>query len=205
MPLHLFKKQQRTPPVERVRELSSHGFSEPEIIDILRREGYSPQEIDLALTQVLKEKLQTTSIEVKNKEVETTKTPKFEEVTKKLQLDQPSQVQQPQTQTEYSWEDYFNYIDYLIHSRVSELTKELEKINLKYQTLEKRIEEISQSMKETLTSKEESYSKILKKLEESSQKIDQLSQRINALEEIFKEILPALIESIRSLARLAQK
>lgn len=191
--------------MERVRELSSHGFSEPEIIDVLRREGYSPQEIDLALTQVLKEKLQTTSVEVKSKEAETTKIPTFEEVTKKLQLDQPSQAQQSQTQTEYSWEDYFNYIDYLIHSRVSELTKELEKINLKYQTLEKRIEEISQSMKETLTSKEESYSKILKKLEESSQKIDQLSQRINALEEIFKEILPALIESIRSLARLAQK
>jgi len=205
MPLYLFKKQQRAPPVERVRELSSHGFSEPEIIDVLRREGYSPQEIDLALTQVLKEKLQTTSVEVKSKEAETTKIPTFEEVTKKLQLDQPSQAQQSQTQTEYSWEDYFNYIDYLIHSRVSELTKELEKINLKYQTLEKRIEEISQSMKETLTSKEESYSKILKKLEESSQKIDQLSQRINALEEIFKEILPALIESIRSLARLAQK
>jgi methyl-accepting chemotaxis protein len=197
MPLQLFKRQQKLPPVERVRELSSHGFSEPEIVDVLRKEGYGPQEIDLALTQALKERLQTPSVETKENKEET-KIPTFEDVAKKVQPE-PTQQQQ------YSWDDYFNYIDYLIHTRISEINKEIEKVDLKYQNLEKRIEEINQNIRQTVITKEESYHQILKKMDELNSSIGELSQRVSALEEIFKEVLPALIESVRSLSKLAQQ
>jgi len=212
MPLQLFKKQQRAPPVERVKELSSHGFSEPEIIDVLRKEGYSAQEIDLALTQALKEKLQTPST-IQQKEEE--KIPSFEDVAKKVQQEQLTQqaAQQlniqhqqavPQHEQQYSWEDYFNYIDYLIHSRISEISKELENIHSKYQNLERRIEEINQSVKQTIIAREGTYNQILKKIEELNNSFREVSQRIDVLEELFKEILPALIESVRSLTKMAQ-
>ncbi len=42
-------------PTRRVQELMSRGFSELDTIDVLRREGYSPDEIDSALTQSVKE------------------------------------------------------------------------------------------------------------------------------------------------------
>jgi predicted nucleotidyltransferase len=207
MPLQLFKKQQKAPPVERVKELSSHGFSEPEIIDVLRREGYNPQEIDIALTQALKEKLMSPNQEAKEEKTE--KIPSFEDVVKKVQPEQPEQTTQTlQAQPQYpqySWEDYFNYIDYLIHSRVSEIAKEVEKINLKSQNLENRIEEIIRDFKGMTKSKEDYYDKILKKIEELNSSINELSKRINALEEIFKEILPALIDSVRSLSRLVKE
>jgi len=213
MPLQLFKKQQRAPPVERVKELSSHGFSEPEIIDVLRKEGYTPQEIDLALTQALKEKLQAPS-PIQQKEEE--KTPSFEDVVKKAypeQLTQSYPLDQSNIQhqqatlqfgQQYSWDDYFNYIDYLIHSRISEISKELEKIDFKYQNLEKRMEEINQIMKQNIIEKEESYTQILKKIEELNNSLREASQRIGVLEELFREILPALIESVRSLTKIAQ-
>jgi len=41
-------------PVDRARQLMSKGFSETEVIDVLRREGYSAEEIDKALTETLK-------------------------------------------------------------------------------------------------------------------------------------------------------
>jgi prefoldin subunit 5 len=85
------------------------------------------------------------------------------------------------------------------------MNKELEKINLKYQTLEKRIEEINQSMKQATLTKEEAYNQILRRIEGINSSLNELSQRINALEEIFKEILPALIESVRSLSKLVQE
>src|SRR3989338_713027 len=44
----------KSSPSERVGELSSKGFPEGEIIDVLRKEGYGPDEIDRAMTQVLK-------------------------------------------------------------------------------------------------------------------------------------------------------
>jgi len=213
MPLQLFKKQQRMPPIERVKELSSHGFSEPEIIDVLRKEGYSPQEIDLALTEALKEKLQTTAL-TQQKEEE--KIPSFEDVVKKVQPEQqtqPQPIQQPniryqqaqlQLDQQYSWEDYFNYIDYLIHSRISEINRELEKINAKYQDLERRIEEINLNVRESVSKKEETYTQILRKFDELNSSMADLAQRINTLEEILKDILPALIESVRSLTKIAQ-
>lgn len=42
-------------PTDRARELMSRGFSELDTIDVLRREGFSPDEIDSSLTQVVKE------------------------------------------------------------------------------------------------------------------------------------------------------
>lgn len=42
-------------PSDRSRELMSRGFSELDTIDVLRREGFSPDEIDKSLTQVVKE------------------------------------------------------------------------------------------------------------------------------------------------------
>ncbi len=39
-------------PVNRVKELSGKGFSEPEMIDVLRREGYSAEEIDRAFSMI---------------------------------------------------------------------------------------------------------------------------------------------------------
>lgn len=42
-------------PTDRVRELTGKGFSELDAIDVLRREGFSPDEIDKALTEVVKE------------------------------------------------------------------------------------------------------------------------------------------------------
>jgi DNA anti-recombination protein RmuC len=206
MPLQLFKKHQKAPPVERVKELSSHGFSEPEIIDILRKEGYNPQEIDLALTQALKEKLQTTTSTKQKEEI-----PSFEEVVKKVQPEQQIQQQSiqytssTQPEQQYSWEEYFSYIDYLIHSRISEINKELEKINMKNQNLERRIDEINQNFKEIVSKREETYTQILRKIDELNSSIANLALRISTLEELLKDILPALIESVRSLSRLAQE
>jgi len=42
-------------PIDRVRDLASKGFSEPDMIDALRKDGFSADEIDKALTEALKE------------------------------------------------------------------------------------------------------------------------------------------------------
>lgn len=41
-------------PIDRVREMAARGFSEPEMIDVLRREGFSADEVDKALTSALR-------------------------------------------------------------------------------------------------------------------------------------------------------
>ncbi len=46
-------------PTERVRSLSSQGLSEPEIIKVLKEEGYTPSEADKAMKEALKGAVKT--------------------------------------------------------------------------------------------------------------------------------------------------
>ncbi|MBU0952966.1 MAG: hypothetical protein KKA90_00915 [Nanoarchaeota archaeon] len=48
------KPKNLTPPTQRVSQLSGQGLSDPEIINTLRREGYSPKEVDMAMRTALK-------------------------------------------------------------------------------------------------------------------------------------------------------
>ncbi|MGC9200440.1 MAG: hypothetical protein ACP5F8_00540 [Candidatus Aenigmatarchaeota archaeon] len=214
MALQIFKKKERVPPIGRVKELSSHGFSEPEIIDVLRKEGYSPKEIDIALSEALKEQIKKVeTIETREEAKSEEKLPTLEEIAEKTKPKQePALTQYPQTQDltqyqsqQYSWDDFFNYIDYLIQSRINELKKDIENVNAKYLETERRINELSASIKEVITSKTEEERKILVELDKLDNDIKELSTKISTLEEIFKEILPALIDSVRSLSKLVNK
>ncbi len=48
------KRQERNIPVDMVRNLASKGMSEPEIVAVLRKQGYSPYEIERAISMALK-------------------------------------------------------------------------------------------------------------------------------------------------------
>src|SRR5438128_10637225 len=41
-------------PIERIKEMVARGFTEPEMIDILRNEGFTAEEIDKALTLAMR-------------------------------------------------------------------------------------------------------------------------------------------------------
>lgn len=71
-------------PIDRVREMASRGFSEPEMIDILRRDGFSADEVDKALTQALR-------IGVTGEQPQ------------QAQQWQPVYQQQPQQQQQFQW------------------------------------------------------------------------------------------------------
>ena len=74
-------------PIDRVREMASRGFSEPEMIDVLRREGFSADEVDKALTQALR-------IGVTGEQPQQMQQPQWQPV---------YQRQEPQQQQQFQW------------------------------------------------------------------------------------------------------
>jgi len=187
-------------PIERVKELSAHGFSEPDIIDVLRKEGYSPREIDQALTEALK----STVDKEKRPQPTESALPTLDQLAQPKKLEMPEQPL-PDEYYQYSAEDYANYIDSLIQARVSEVTDEMAKLSVKYQDLEKKIAEINQEIKEMSKSKTTEQMELLKKIESFRDSIDDINTRVGGLEKAFKETLPALIESVRMLSDLVHK
>jgi len=211
--LKLFGKEEQAPsgkgivPVDRVKELSSKGFSEPEIIDVLRKEGYSPEEIDKALTQALKGSLA---------ETEKPKLPTLEEL--QTEQSQPTQSFQPQqvvqepvvqepVQTYPSVQEYptEEIVESVVKEKMSQIDEKLSQFKMQYSELERKIKDIHNRLEMLALSRGREQQDILARLDALKDSMDELVGKISSLEKAFKEALPALIESVRALSDLVQR
>ena len=188
-------------PVDRVKELFSRGFSEPEIIDILRKEGFSPEEVDKALTEALKESVEKKRDVKEEKEVP--KLPTWQEIAspkKEVSLEIPEQPLQQYY--EYPTEDY---IDAIVQARVSEVESKLREFYIRYEELTKKVENLGERLERISRETMEKEGKIISKFESLEEAIRDLSLKVGGLEKAFKETLPALIESVKALSDLIYK
>ncbi|MBU5682521.1 MAG: hypothetical protein QXV63_00920 [Candidatus Aenigmatarchaeota archaeon] len=210
-------------PTEKVKNFLNKGFSEIEIIDILRKEGYSPEEIDKALMQA--------SIEIKSSQL--FQSSQFQISQPQSQPQSPPQTPQPPQQSplqtqivetkqaqptsiqneikesfEESQIDYISlqeYIDYLLRSKTQEINKRLMEINLKFKELEERVLGLKEEIESVSKGTKEDLNKILNEIRLNRDNINDLSIKVETLNKTLKELLPSLIESVRLLSEIIQK
>ena len=193
-------------PIERVRELASKGFSEVDMIDILKKEGYSADEIDSALTEALKMGVGGISPPAEG----IPSLPKAEELQPRQEAVEVPETSLPQSyyyapqqqQQQYPSEEY---IDYVVRERTAELDDKLREFVIKYSELEKRMGEVHEQLSELAKSKTTGEQLIIAKLEEVKALQVDLESRLAGVEKAFKETLPALIESVRALSDVVQR
>ncbi|MFH0711008.1 MAG: hypothetical protein V1944_00350 [Candidatus Aenigmatarchaeota archaeon] len=192
-------------PTERVGELSAKGFPEGEIIDVLRRDGYSADDIDRAMTQVLKLGVTGTPTQP-----QVSNLPQLEPLeSMQQQMPQmpetsiPEQYYYPQQQQpQYSSEEY---IDFLVKERVGEVDHKIQEFIVKNAELEKRLAEINNQITALVQTRTTEEQAILSRLDSYKDVLEDVSIRMGSLEKAFKETLPALIESVRALSDLVQR
>lgn len=195
-------------PVERVRDLTGRGFSEVEVIDVLRKERYSPEEIDNALTQALKFAATTPQqdqpMEYPKREPAL---PTLEEILPKQQTPQMPETSLPQEYYQGYQQNYptEEYVDYVVQARMGEVTQKITEFSMKAQEIEKRIEEVSDRISEIMSLRNAEQTQILSKIETFKEGVGDIETRMGGLEKAFKETLPALIESVRALTDLVQR
>ncbi|MEM5773023.1 MAG: hypothetical protein QXL86_02235 [Candidatus Aenigmatarchaeota archaeon] len=213
MPLPFLQQKPETVkkslPIDRVKELSSKGFSEIDIIDILRKEGYSPEEIDAALTETLK-----SSVGSSSKTEGPIELPKLEELKPK---EAPLEVPETSLPQDYSYytspygsqlpEAYpvEDYIEFLVKEKTAQLDEKLREFVIKYSELEKRFKEIHEQLNELAKSRVSEDKLIISKLDELKSVLSDVETRLAGLEKAFKDALPALIESVRALSDVVQR
>jgi len=205
-------------PVDRVRDMSKKGFSEPEIVDALRKEGFAAKEIDRALTQSLK-----VGVTGQPKEEEkASKIPTLQE----LQSGSSPQPASPQMQSQesvgpqmpepmpYESQQYYapaqdysteELIESVIHEKTGELDKRFMEMKAKNVALERRLADLHNQLTTMSKGRTQTEEAILTKVEVFKESLDEISAHLSSLEKAFKEALPALIESVRSLTDLVNK
>lgn len=219
-------------PLDRVRELMNKGFSEIDSIDVLRREGFSPDEIDKALTQVVKEGVVGSNNNYPNQQggqgfdqsrrnfgsQQSTPTfpPKKEEHNTNLKLPsiedlQGSNQSAPEMPETSLPEEYYQgypteeYIDYVVQERTQDIMDQLNGFSVRNKELESRVREMSERVKELSTIRTDEQKVVLRNVEELKESLNDVNMRMGGLEKAFKDTLPALIESVRALSDLVQR
>lgn len=208
-------------PVDKAKDMSNKGFTEPEIIDALRKEGFSSMEIDSALTQTLKlgvtgDKVETSSRIPTLQELKSQENTFAQPQGVQPPMDQ-NQMQQPPVQqdlqggapayNEYYQDDYSTeeMVESIVHEKMVDLDKKLIDFKSKYTEMERKMTDLHHQLTLMGKTRSENQEKIINKLDSFKDEINDINARISSLEKAFKEALPALIESVRSLTDLVQR
>jgi DNA-binding transcriptional MerR regulator len=194
------------PPTERVRELSSKGFSEIDIIDVLRREGFSPEEIDKALTETTKNEVSATRPSLPKMETEE-RLPTLDDILPPAEKEMPVLPESSLPEGYYQSQPYQTeeFIDYVVQERVRELNEKFIEFSVRTEELDKRIASINERVEEIMRIRSTEQTQVITKIDSFKDSVTEIDMRIGSLEKAFKETLPALIESVRALSDIVQR
>jgi DNA-binding transcriptional MerR regulator len=198
------KKAEKSPrlgrgfiPTDRVKELSGKGFSEPEMIDVLRKEGFSAEEIDRGLTQALE--LKVSGIPEPQPDFQTIG--QHEPTPQIPQIPEPS-LQYPEATEGYGTEEL---IESIVSERMADVDQRLSEFNAKHAELERNISNLHHQLSITTKGRSQAEQTIIARMDSIKDSIDDMNASMSSLEKAFKDALPALIESVRSLTDLVQR
>ncbi len=214
-------------PSDRVRELMEKGFSEIDSIDVLRREGFSPDEIDKALTNAVKEGVVGNSRYQQpqqqnfdsysnfrgqsenasfpqRREPASFKLPTIEDLHghKEEMPDMPETSLPEEYYQGYPTEEY---IDYIVQERNQDIVDQINTFNVRNKELETRLREMAERVKELSKVRTDDQQVVLRGIEDLKSELTDVNTRMASLEKAFKDTLPALIESVRALSDLVQR
>lgn len=183
-------------PTDRVRELSDKGFSEPEIIDVLRKEGFGAEEIDRALTQVLE-------LKISGQPEPQSSLPTFGQP----QQPQIPQIPEPSLQYSQATEGYGaeELVESIVNERMADVNQELTEFKMKHADMERDISNLHHQLSIITKSRSQAEQVIITKLDSMKDSMVDVNARMSSLEKAFKDALPALIESVRALTDLVQR
>jgi hypothetical protein len=208
MALTIFKKKEpetmpmgKGMPIDRVKELSGKGFSEPDMIDVLRKEGYSPGEIDSALTEALKMGVSGVTPPAQPQQEQMPLLPALQpvEAVQNIPIMPETSLPQNYYQQQYPTEEY---VEYLVRERMGGVDEKINEFTIRYEELEKRMQTVWDQLNTIATGRSTEQQQILQKLDVFKDSLVEMETRMGSLEKVFRETLPALIESVRALSDL---
>lgn len=208
MALTIFKKKEpetmsvsKGVPIDRVKDLSGKGFSEPDMIDVLRKEGYSPEDIDNALTEALKMGVSGVAAPTQPQQEQMPVLPALQpiEVAQSMPVMPETSLPQNYYQQQYPTEEY---VEYLVRERMGGVDEKINEFTIRYEELEKRMQTVWDQLNTIASGRSSEQQQILQKIDVLKDGMVEMETRLGSLEKAFRETLPSLIESVRALSDL---
>lgn len=197
--------QNRPPPEERVSFLLSRGLAESDIIKTLKNEGYSFQEIDSGITNVLKSTVSSEPNYAPRPSIDMVQNEELAPLMPLQPGPQPVPNASPAHETESQRmrveivEEMEEIMEALIEERVSKIDDRLDRLDARIKELDNKIFRLSEKAEQFEISEKTADSEAKTKMDELGEKEINLEPRISSLEKAFKDIIPNLVESVREV------
>ncbi len=191
------KPKRNDVPIAEVRKMMDQGMTDKQIIDELKKQGYSMDLIEKAMLQMVKTEPEP-SLDI----------PKFDD--SPLDLDEP--VPDPLEDLDHlsdvgeeggieNPEDIVEeLVEGIIEDKMKSVSKEIEGLKEKFAGIRSDIEEIRKARKQNID-----VSDLTIRVNEMETKLMDLGVRVGALEKAFKQLLPSLVDNVHNLSRLVHE
>ncbi len=185
-------------PEERVLFLISQGLAEPEIIKVLKDEGYSFQEIDSGITNVLKRRVSSEQHFAPSNPFELSHEEDLAPVYHPNQ-DVVAREEAEQQKKAAMIEEMEEIIETLIEEKLSRVLDELDKAEKKFNEINDKLRQINDRVSAFEAQEKNIEFGESEKIGELKSKEENIEPRIASLEKAFKDIIPNLVDSIREM------
>ncbi|VVB59745.1 Uncharacterised protein [uncultured archaeon] len=188
----------RPHPEDRVAYLVSQGLAEPEIIKVLKDEGYSFQEIDSGITNVLKSRVSNEppvsaygfGEGAQPEDLAPVFRPNPQEVVREEAAARSKAAM---------IEEMEEIIETLIEEKLSGVLDELDKTEKRFAEVNEKLRQVNERILALENQEKNTDASQAEKINAVGQKEENIEPRIASLEKAFKDIVPNLVESIREM------
>jgi hypothetical protein len=188
-------------PEDRVSSLLSQGLAEPEIIRVLKEEGYSFQEIDTGITNVLKQRVSNDPAAF-NTPIPDAQRDDLSPVFRQSPEEQFREDKEQRNKAAVI-EEMEEVIETLIEEKFSRVLEELERADKKFMDLNEKFNALNAKLDNIEAQGKGTFAAEIDKINAVDVKEENLEPRITSLEKAFKDIIPNLVDSIRELRETA--
>lgn len=219
-------------PVDIVQRMASQGMPEPQIISQLRAQGFSPMQIDKALSQAIKSAVTLPqSNQMRSAPPERiVPGPQVRAAIEPVMLPEPPSFDfSPQQQTmpqEFTFEEnpqqfaekpevpqqvsgpeitLEEVIEGVIADRWTSFEKRMSGLDQRDQQLDQRIEDLRKQVDDARALVSKSEQTFVGKLDEYGGHIGGIEARIGSIEKVFKDFLPELTDNVRTISGIVEK
>lgn len=218
-------------PVDIVQKMASQGMPEPQIISQMRTQGFSPMQIDKALSQAIKSAVSLPSsgqmqaappervvagpqVRAAINPAVLPESPSFDfspqqnmpqEFTfeeNAQQFAEKPEVPQQAGGPEITLEEV---IEGVISDRWSAFEKRISGIDQRDQQLEQRMDDLRKQVDETRALVGKSEQTFVGKLDEYGGHIGGIESRIGSIEKAFRDFMPDLTENVRTISAIVER
>ena len=186
-------------PTDEAIQMRQQGMSNGQIAQALQSKGYQPQQISDALSQAALQGMPQQQFPPQQGFMQ-------QPYAAPQQFSPPPMFQQPPPQEGYSITDerIEEIAEAIIDEKWQELVKDVKKVTEWKGTMEARLDQIEQQVKDTRASMDNMQKAIFGKISDYDKSITNVGTEIKAMEKVFQQVLPSLTESVSRLDRMTK-